>query len=329
MKIGISKRGREENQQPKEEGSVAPFLRLSSLSAKATFFLLLRFPANSGWRVASTRQLHLSSSLVFPAVASDDGENRGAAVMEAADGDGGLRTPMQQRLDGDLSLPRSSDPSLFNVGEHELLKWTAVTLDRRQERDSASFSYSRRCKVADSLSGVLSSVRPATPARHLALSLCATTIAELGRGVAVFVSLLPTEPTANKQGGSHPSPPGSSVFGWGVAASSKGEEEARRHATSVYGTPSKKTGRGNRCSALAIVRAERREQRGEHRHCCLLLRDEVRREGRCCVHGRMPGRSPAATLSIVAEEVGERSLLLTSPLRSPWNRETGMGESDR
>nr|GLL46167.1 epidermal growth factor receptor substrate 15-like 1 isoform X2 [Ipomoea trifida] len=46
-----------------------------------------------------------------------------------------------------------------------------------------------------------------------------------------------------------------------------------------------------------------REQRGEHRRCCLLLRDEVRREGRCCVHGGMPGRSPAATLSIVAEEV--------------------------
>nr|GMD81196.1 hypothetical protein Iba_chr13eCG9250 [Ipomoea batatas] len=108
--------------------------------------------------------------------------------------------------------------------------------------------------------------------------------------------------------------------------------EARRHATSVYGTPSKKqegetdallchrpcreelvgekkmeAEAAARCSASAkleskvTVAAWRRweEQRGEHRHCCLLLRDEVRREGRCCVHGRMPGRSPAATLSIV------------------------------
>nr|GMD82232.1 hypothetical protein Iba_chr13fCG6070 [Ipomoea batatas] len=81
-----------------------PSLRLSSHAAKATFFLLLHFPASPGWRVASPRQLHLSSTLVFPAVASYDGESRGAAVMEAADGDGGLRTPIQQRLDGNLSL---------------------------------------------------------------------------------------------------------------------------------------------------------------------------------------------------------------------------------
>nr|GMD40825.1 uncharacterized protein LOC109179535 isoform X2 [Ipomoea batatas] len=61
------------------------------------------------------------------------------------------------------------------------------------------------------------------------------------------------------------------------------------------------------CSASAkleskvAVAAWRRweKQRGGHCRCCLLLRDEVRREGRCCVHGRMPGRSPTATLSIV------------------------------
>nr|GMC82112.1 hypothetical protein Iba_chr04bCG10340 [Ipomoea batatas] len=63
------------------------------------------------------------------------------------------------------------------------------------------------------------------------------------------------------------------------------------------------------CSASAkleskvTVAAWRRweEQRGEHRHCCPLLRDEVRREGHCCVHGRMPGRSRCCRLHAVTE----------------------------